>query len=146
MTARRATTACRDITNAVQKESSTPNNYVTDHTDVAAVRKGLALLVKTRYLYSMTSRLINVRLDADRLRKAQKLRERGVALSDVVREAIDERFLELRSTSRPDVKTIVRRIFEQYPDPADLSPRDYDVHDRRVARAAILRKVRRTRS
>jgi len=94
----------------------------------------------------MTSRLINVRLDADRVRKARKLRERGVVLSDVVREAIDERFLELRSKSRPDVKAIVRRIFEQYPDPADLPPRDYDVHDRRAARAAIVRKLRPTRS
>jgi hypothetical protein len=91
----------------------------------------------------MGSRLVNVRLDADRLRKARTLRERGVALSDVVREAIDERFAELRQPeSQLDVRTIVRRIFEQYPDPPDLPPRDYDVHDRRAARAAILRKRR----
>lgn len=90
----------------------------------------------------MSSRLINVRLDADRLRKAQRLRERGIALSDVVREAIDERFSELRSTSRIDVTAIVRRIFEEYPDPPDLPPRDYDVHDRRAARGAILRRLR----
>ena len=37
----------------------------------------------------MTSRLVNVRLDEERLRKAQTLRESGVALSDLVREAID---------------------------------------------------------
>jgi hypothetical protein len=49
--------------------------------------------VKTRYLDGMSSRLINVRLDAERLRTAQTLREHGVALSDVVRKAIDERFL-----------------------------------------------------
>jgi hypothetical protein len=91
----------------------------------------------------MSSRLVNVRLDADRLRKAQTLRARGVALSDVVREAIDERFAALRaSESRADVRTIVRRIFDQYPDPPDLPPRDYNVHDRRAARAAILRKHR----
>jgi hypothetical protein len=94
----------------------------------------------------MNSRLVNVRLDAERLRKAQRLRERGIALSDVVREAIDERFLDLRPESRPDVKTIVRRIFEQYPDPADLPSRDYDVHDRRAARAAIRRKLRPARA
>jgi len=93
----------------------------------------------------MSSRLVNVRLDADRLRKAQRLRERGVALSDVVREAIDERYSHVRSGSAPDVKTIVRRIFEQYPDPAGLPPRDYDVHDRLAARSAMLRKVRRPR-
>jgi hypothetical protein len=93
----------------------------------------------------MRARLINVRLDADRLRKAQHLREHGVTLSDVVREAIDERYSRVRSASPADVKALVRRIFEQCPDPADLPPRDYDVHDRRAARGAILRKVRRVR-
>ncbi len=107
---------------------------------------GLAGGVKTRYLYSMSSRLVNVRLDEERVRKAQTLREVGVALSDVVREAIDERFAALRrSESRPDVRTIVRGIFERYPDPSDLPSRDYDVHDRRAARVAILRKLRRVR-
>lgn len=90
----------------------------------------------------MTSRLINVRLDTERLRKAQALRERGVALSDVVREAIDERFLELRSESKQDVKAIIQRMFDQYPDPPDLPPREYDVHDRRAARKAILGTLR----
>ena len=94
----------------------------------------------------MGSRLVNVRLDEERVRKAQALRERGVSLSDVVREAIDERFAELRrSESQPDVRTIVRGIFERYPDPPDLPPRDYDVPDRRAARAAILRKLRQVR-
>lgn len=90
----------------------------------------------------MSSRLINVRLDADRIRKAQRLRERGVALSDVVREAIDERFSELRSESQPDVKAIISRMFDQYPDPPDLAPREYDVHDRHAARKAVLGKLR----
>jgi hypothetical protein len=94
----------------------------------------------------MGSRLVNVRLDADRLRKARTLRERGVTLSDVVREAIDERYDGLQEPeSQLDVRAIVRRLFEQYPDPPDLPPRDYDVHDRRAARAAILRKRRRGR-
>jgi hypothetical protein len=91
----------------------------------------------------MSSRLVNVRLDAERLRKVQTLRERGVALSDVVREAIDERFAAVhRAGSQPDVRATIRRIYEQYPDPRDLPPRDYDVHDRRAARRAILRKLR----
>jgi hypothetical protein len=61
----------------------------------------------------------------------------------VVREAIDERFAALRQTeSQPDVRTMVREIFQQYPDPPGLPPRDYDVHDRRAARVAILRKLR----
>jgi hypothetical protein len=93
----------------------------------------------------MTSRLINVRLDSERFRKAQRLRERGIRLSDLVREAIDERFLRVCSEPHPDVKTLIRRIFELYPDPPDLPPRGYDVHDRRAARQAILRKLRKTR-
>ena len=94
----------------------------------------------------MTSRLINVRLDADRLRKAQTLRARGMTLSDVVREAIDERFASLRRLESPlDVRTIIRRIFEQYPDPPGLPRRDYDIYDRRAARVAILRKLRTVR-
>ena len=66
-----------------------------------------------------------------------------MALSDVVREAIDERFAALRRSESPlDVRAIVRRIFEQYPDPPDLPPRDCDAYDRRAARVAILRKLR----
>jgi post-segregation antitoxin (ccd killing protein) len=94
----------------------------------------------------MSSRLVNVRLDAERVRKAQTLRERGITLSDLVREAIDQRFLELRRPDwQPDVRAIVQRIFERYPDPLDLPSREYDVHDRRAARAAILRRLRRSR-
>ena len=89
----------------------------------------------------MSYRLVNVRLDKERSRKAYLLRESGVALSDVLREAIDARYAELRSDSPPDVKAIIERIFEQHPDPPDLPARDYDVHDRRAARAAILRKL-----
>ncbi len=92
----------------------------------------------------MPSRLVNVRLDEERLRKAQRLREHGVAISDLVREAIDERFDALR---RPrgagDVRAVVSGLLERYPDPPDLPARDYDVHDRSAARAAILRRLSR---
>jgi hypothetical protein len=92
----------------------------------------------------MSSRLVNVRLDEERLRKAQKLREGGVALSDLVREAIDERFAELSSSrTGPDLKAVMDRIFEQHPDPPDLPPRGYDVHDRGQTRRAIVGKLRR---
>jgi hypothetical protein len=94
----------------------------------------------------MSSRLVNVRLDADRFRKAQTLRSRGIALSDVVREAIDERFAALeRPVSPEDVRAMIRRILDEHPDPPDLPPRDYDVRDRRAASAAIVRKLRRLR-
>jgi hypothetical protein len=90
----------------------------------------------------MSSRLINVRLDPERARKAKALRERGIRLSDVVREAIDEQFLRLRPEPHPDAKALIRRIFEQYPDPPGLPPRGYSVHDRVAARQGILRKLR----
>lgn len=91
----------------------------------------------------MKPHLVNVRLDADRLRKARALRKRGIALSDVVREAIDVRYGQLQSTPRNDVKAIVRRIFDEHPDPVGLPERGYDVHDRRSARRAIVQTLTR---
>jgi hypothetical protein len=94
----------------------------------------------------MGSRLVNVRLDGARLRKVRKLREGGLVFSDVVRDAIDQRFDELRSrTARRDVTAILARVFDQYPDPPGLPARSYDVHDRRSASRAIRRKLRRRR-
>ena len=89
---------------------------------------------------------MNVRLDADRLRKARALRKRGVALSDVVREAIDERYgQEQSSSSRIDARALIRRLFEEHPDPPDLPARRYDVHDRVASRRAIARALSRRR-
>jgi len=88
-------------------------------------------------------RLVNVRLDPERIRKAQFLRERGVPLSDLLREAIDDRFAAHRQASAPpDVTAIIETLFERHPDPPDLPSRDYDVHDRRAASRAIGRKLR----
>ena len=91
----------------------------------------------------MSSRLVNVRLDAERLLKVRRLREKGVVLSRLVREAIDQRFdsLDEDANSRY-VRAILARVFEQYPDPPDLPPRAYSVLDRAEARRAILRKLR----
>jgi len=91
----------------------------------------------------MPARLINVRLDAERLRKARALRARGITLSDVVREAIDARFDALeKSAPARDPRAIVKQILAAYPDPPDLPPRPYDVHDRRAARDAIRAHLR----
>jgi hypothetical protein len=96
------------------------------------------------HLYSMGTRLVNVRLDEERIRKARALRARGIAVSDVLREAIDHRYERVvRSPKGLDVAAIMRRIFEEYPDPPDLPPRGYDVHDRAAARRAVLRHLRR---
>jgi hypothetical protein len=88
--------------------------------------------------------LVNVRLDEERQRKVRMLRDQGLSLSDVIREAIDERFERLqRSWKQSDVREIVQRVFELYPDPAGLPPRAYDIHDRQAAREAIVGKLRR---
>ena len=94
----------------------------------------------------MGSRLVNVRLDEGRVRKARRLRAHGVVLSELVREAIDERFEQLnRAPAARDVNAILGRIFAQYPDQPDLPPSAYDPADRREARRAVLRKLRRRR-
>lgn len=86
---------------------------------------------------------MNVRLDPERVRKAQMLREEGVSLSDVVRDAIDARFDEMQqATTGRDAKSIIQRILEEHPDPPGLPARSYDVADARAARAAIRRKLR----
>ena len=94
----------------------------------------------------MASRLTNVRLDEARLRKVRRLRASGIALSDVVREAIDARHDALtRQASRRNAADIVRAILEAHPDPANLKARSYDVHDRAAARGAIRASLKRRR-
>ena len=90
----------------------------------------------------MNHRLVNVRLDERRLERARRLRAKGITLSDLVRDAIDQRYDQLVTPSRRrDVLDIVKEIYEQYPDPPELAPRDYNVHDRRAAKRAIVRKL-----
>jgi hypothetical protein len=92
----------------------------------------------------MKPRLVNVRLDAARLRKIRALRDRGITLSDVVREAIDTEYEAIaRPPTAASAAGALDRILERYPDPPDLPARTYDVHDRRAARAAITRTLKR---
>lgn len=92
----------------------------------------------------MSSRLVNVRLDAARLDKARRLRDRGVSLSDVVREAIDVRFDAMVRPMEPRAaRAAVTRILAAHPDPAGQPVRTYDVHDRLAARRAVARRLAR---
>lgn len=95
----------------------------------------------------MKSRLVNVRLDAERVRKARALRDQGIVLSDLVREAIDHRYDALGDAQTPrDAKALIARVFERYPDPANnVVTRDYDVHSAGEARAAVRRALSRRR-
>jgi hypothetical protein len=92
----------------------------------------------------MSSRLVNVRLDEERLRKARKLRESGVALSDLIRGAIDEQYEKLAETRKPrNIAAMMAELDAKYPINAnDLPPRDYDVHDRKQAAAAIRKHLK----
>jgi len=90
----------------------------------------------------MASRLLNVRLDPDRLRKARRLRAAGVVLSDLVREAIDARFEAIgRPVTARGVAATIAGILDRYPDPAGLPASSYDVHEASAARAAIRRRL-----
>ena len=94
----------------------------------------------------MASRLVNVRLDEGRLRKARALRARGIALSDVVREAIDAQYAALDAAEKPrDVLMALEDILRRHPDPREAPTRRYDVHDGAQARAAIRERLRRRR-
>ncbi|MBI4475092.1 MAG: hypothetical protein HY646_20665 [Acidobacteria bacterium] len=102
--------------------------------------------VNTLYLYNMTTRLVNVRLDRQRLERARRLRAKGITLSDLVRDAIDREYQRLVEAARNgNVEEIMNEIYRVYPDPPGMPARDYDVHNSAKARAAILRKLRKKR-
>jgi hypothetical protein len=91
----------------------------------------------------MSSRIVNVRLDEQHIRKARKLRAGGIPLSSLVRAAIDQEYDRLVESSMPrDVQEVMKQIYERYPDPPDLPLREYSVHDRVAARKAVLHKIR----
>ena len=91
----------------------------------------------------MASRLVNVRLDDNYVRKARRLRQSGVVLSEVVRAAIDQRFNDLRTPRGPrHVRATMAGILGRYPDPPRRARRSYDVHDRHQARRAIVARLR----
>lgn len=94
----------------------------------------------------MSSRLVNVRLDQEHLRKAKVLRQNGIALSDLVRTAIDEKY-DQALVSRPahDVPAILARLDLEYPISAGTLPeRKYSVHDRQQAARAIRKGLARS--
>ena len=92
----------------------------------------------------MASRLLNVRLDEDRQRKARRLRQAGLVLSDVVREAIDARFEAVqRPMTGREAAARMTHVLGEYPDPEGLSSRRDDVHDARASRRAIQRILKR---
>jgi hypothetical protein len=95
----------------------------------------------------MSSRPVNVRLDEERLRKTKALREKGIALSELVRAAIDQAYEKAFSTRGPrNLQAILAHLDAEYPITArDFRPLEHDVHDRQQAAAAIQKRLARRR-
>ncbi len=91
-------------------------------------------------------KLLNVRLDADDARLVSQLRQAGVEISGIVREAIRaEHGRRVGRRGRPRPAEVMAAIYAALPDPPGLPRRRYDMRDRRAARRAIVRKLRRVR-
>jgi Arc/MetJ-type ribon-helix-helix transcriptional regulator len=92
--------------------------------------------------------LISVRLDPDDARKAAELREAGIAISSVVREAI--RREHARETAREraaqDASQIVEAILASLPDKGEPRRRPIDPTDRRAVARHIRTKLRARRT
>jgi hypothetical protein len=88
--------------------------------------------------------LLNVRLSPEDARRAAELREYGIQISDVVREAIRAEYLRRRPGEpghrRPSL--IVKEILEALPDPEDAPARGVDAADRHAVRRHIADKLR----
>ena len=93
-------------------------------------------------------KLLNVRLGEDDARKVARLRQAGVQISRVVREAIraeHDRRIGRRETPRHPAE-IMAEIYAAYPDPPGLPARRVDLRDRRAVRRAVLARMRRRRA
>jgi post-segregation antitoxin (ccd killing protein) len=91
--------------------------------------------------------LLNVRLDADDVRRVADLRREGVQISRLVREAIraeHEQRNRRRGAGR-DAAAIMARIYADHPDTPDVRPRRYDLRDRQAVRRAIAARLQKRR-
>jgi len=90
-------------------------------------------------------KLLNVRLDEDDARKVARLRQAGVQISRVVREAIRAEHDRRRGTPRRPAE-IMAEIYAAHPDPPGLPARRVDLRDRKAVRRAVLARMRRRRA
>jgi hypothetical protein len=93
-------------------------------------------------------KLLNVRLAPEDARMVAHLKQEGVQLSGVVREAIrvayDQR---VRRRTRPRrLSALIEEIYLAVPDRAGLRRPGYDLRDRKSVRRAIAARLRRRRS
>ena len=78
---------------------------------------------------------------------AKALREDGLQVSQLVRQAIRSEYEKRRPRKKPlDVEAILAELDRRHPIPADYKGPGYNVHDRREARAAIVARLKRKAS
>lgn len=98
----------------------------------------------TAGLYTGAMALLNVRLGPDDARRAKALRDAGIPVSRIVREAIrseyERRIAPPRGARRPS--RLVADILAELPDPPDLPPRSVASDDRRAVRRHVVEKLR----
>jgi hypothetical protein len=88
--------------------------------------------------------LVNVRLDAADARRVKALRDAGVAISTLVRDAIRAEY-ELRHGAKLDGKKpsqVVAEILAALPDEAARPSRRVDAGDRRALQRHVAAKLR----
>lgn len=93
-------------------------------------------------------KLLNVRLGPDDARMAARLREAGIPISRVVRDAIraaHERHAALRAARRP-ASEIMADIYREYPNRPNLPRGKRDLTDRARVRRLIRQRLRRRRA
>ena len=92
-------------------------------------------------------KLINVRLAPDDARMAAHLKQQGVQLSSVVRDAIRVAYDQhARRRQRPQrLSALMEKIYLEVPDRGGQPRPRYDLRDRKSIRRVIVARLRRRR-
>jgi len=94
-------------------------------------------------------RLLNVRIGEDDARLVERLKARGVSISEVVRTAIREAAGKPPANQPLDTDALMDEMLRRYPTPASERLREGSAADRRhvqrVLRDKLLRKPKRAR-
>jgi hypothetical protein len=86
--------------------------------------------------------LLNVRLDEDDARLARGLRESGVSISELVREALRAEARRRQALHTLDVDAMLAEMIEAHPTPAHARVPRRTAQDRHVVKATIRAKLR----
>jgi hypothetical protein len=88
-------------------------------------------------------KLVNFRLSDEDAAKVQVLREGGVRMSDLLRQAIRTAYVTRARPLPPpkEIRAILQKIQETYPDPPNLPPRGFDLRDRKAVSAHIAARI-----